>query len=177
MATREEKAVLIDELRERLRGTDLVIVTDYRGLTVPQMQALRRELRAAGGQFRVAKNTLLRLAAEREGQPDLAPLLQGPTGIAFADGDMVTVAKAVTTFARSADALEVRGGLMNGQAIDAAGVAALASLPSREELLAKMLGSMQAPATQLVGVLSGVTRSLAYVLQARADQLQQAESA
>ncbi len=177
MATREEKAVLIDELRERLRGTDLVIVTDYRGLTVPQMQALRRELRAAGGQFRVAKNTLLRLAAEREGQPDLAPLLQGPTGIAFADGDMVTVAKAVTTFARNADALEVRGGLMNGQAIDAAGVAALASLPSREELLAKMLGSMQAPATQLVGVLSGVTRSLAYVLQARADQLQQAESA
>ncbi len=177
MATREEKAVIIDELRERLRGTDLVIVADFRGLTVGQMQTLRRDLRAAGGQFRVAKNTLLRLAAEREDQADLVPLLDGPSGIAFADGDMVTVAKAVTTFAKSVDALQVRGGLMNGQGIDAEGVAALAALPSREELLAKMLGSMQAPASNLVGVLSGVTRSLAYVLQARADQLQQAESA
>lgn len=174
MATREEKAAIIDELRERLRGTDLVIVTDYRGLTVGQMQTLRRELRAAGGQFRVAKNTLLRLAAERENQSDLSPLLDGPTGIAIADGDMVTVAKALTTFAKNADALEVRGGLMNGQGISAAEVAALASLPSREELLAKMLGSMQAPATNLVGVLNGVARSLAYVLQARADQLQEA---
>lgn len=176
MATREEKAVMIDELRETLRGTDLVIVTDYRGLTVGQMQTLRRELRAAGGQFRVAKNTLLRLAAEREDQAALSPLLDGPTGIAFADGDMVTVAKALTTFARNADALEVRGGLMNGQAISAAEVGALASLPSREEMLAKMLGSMQAPATNLVGVLSGVARSLAYVLQARAEQLEQAGS-
>ena len=175
MATREEKAALIDELREQLRGTDLVIVTDYRGLTVGQMQTLRRDLRAAGGQFRVAKNTLLRLAAEREDQSDLSSFIDGPTGIAIAEGDMVTVAKAVTTFAKDADALEVRGGLMNGQGISAAEVAALASLPSREEMLAKMLGSMQAPATNLVGVLSGVARSLAYVLQARSEQLQQAE--
>lgn len=175
MASREEKAVLIDELRETLRGTDLVIVTDYRGLTVGQMQTLRRELRAAGGHFKVAKNTLLRLAAEREDQADLNALIDGPTGIAFAEGDMVTVAKALTTYAKGVDALEVRGGLMNGKGISAAEVNALAALPSREELLAKMLGSMQAPATNLVGVLSGVTRSLAYVLQARADQLQQAE--
>ena len=177
MATREEKAALIEALRENLRGTDLVIVTDYRGLTVGQMQTLRRELSAAGGHYKVAKNTLLRLAAEREGQADLAPLLDGPTGIAFADGDMVTVAKAVTTFAKSVDSLQVRGGLMNGKGIDAEAVAALAALPSREELLAKMLGSMQAPASNLVGVLSAVTRSLAYVLQARAEQLQEAESA
>ena len=177
MASREEKALMIEELRERLRGTDLVIVTDYRGLTVGQMQTLRRELRAAGGQFKVAKNTLLRLAAEREDQAELSPLIDGPTGIAFADGDMVTVAKALTAFAKSADALEVRGALMNGQAISAAEVGALASLPSREEMLAKMLGSMQAPATNLVGVLNGVARSLAYVLQARADQLQQSEGA
>ena len=174
MATREEKAVMIDELRTTLRGTDLVIVTDYRGLTVGQMQTLRRDLRAAGGQFKVAKNTLLRLAAEREDQADLTALLDGPTGIAFADGDMVTVAKALTTFARTVDALEVRGGLMNGKGISAAEVGALASLPSREEMLAKMLGSMQAPATNLVGVLSGVARSLAYVLQARVEQLQEA---
>ncbi len=176
MGTREEKAAIIEDLRERLRSTDLAIVTDYRGLSVPQMQTLRRELRAAGGQFKVAKNTLLRLAAEREDQAGLAQLLDGPSGIAFADGDMVTVAKAVTTFAKRVDALEVRGGLMNGQAISAEEVGALASLPSREELLAKMLGSMQAPATQLVGVLNGVARSLAHVLQARADQLQQADS-
>ena len=176
MGTREEKAAIIEDLRERLRGTDLAIVTDYRGLTVAQMQTLRRELRAAGGEFKVAKNTLLRLAAEREDQAGLAQLLDGPSGIAFADGDMVTVAKAVTTFAKRVDALEVRGGLMNGQAISAEEVGALASLPSREELLAKMLGSMQAPATNLVGVLSAVARSLAYVLQARADQLQQADS-
>lgn len=177
MASREEKGILIEELRERLRGTDLVIVTDYRGLTVGQMQTLRRDLRAAGGQFKVAKNTLLRLAAERENQTDLSPLIDGPTGIAFADGDMVTVAKALTAFAKSVDALEVRGGLMNGQGISAADVDALASLPSREELLAKVLGSMQAPATNLVGVLNGVARSLAYVLQARAEQLQQSEGA
>ncbi len=177
MATREDKAVIIEDLRERLRATDLVIITDFRGLTVGQMQTLRRELRAAGGQFKVAKNTLLRLAAEREDQADLATLLDGPSGIAFAEGDMVAVAKAVTDFAKRADALEVRGGLMNGQAIGADRVAALASLPSREELLAKMLGSMQAPATNLVSVLNGVARSLAYVLQARADQLQQEGSA
>lgn len=176
MATREEKAAVIEDLRERLRATDLVIVADYRGLTVGQMQTLRREVRAAGGQFKVAKNTLLRLAAEREDQADLATLLDGPSGITFAEGDMVNVAKAVTDFAKSADALEVRGGLMNGQPIDAAAVVALASLPSREELLAKMLGSMQAPASQLVTVLNGVARSLANVLQARADQLQQAEN-
>ena len=90
---------------------------------------------------------------------------------------MVTVAKALTAFAKSVDALEVRGGLMNGQGISAAEVDALASLPSREELLAKVLGSMQAPATNLVGVLNGVARSLAYVLQARAEQLQQSEGA
>ena len=177
MGTREEKAAIIEDLRERLRGTDLAIVTDYRGLTVGQMQTLRRELRAAGGQFKVAKNTLLRLAAEREDQADLASILEGPSGIAFAEGDMVTVAKALTTFAKRVDSLEVRGGLMNGQAISAEEVGALASLPSREELLAKMLGSMQAPATNLVGVLSAVARSLAYVLQARADQLQQSEGA
>ena len=176
MGTREEKAVIIEELRERLRATDLVIVTDYRGLTVGQMQTLRRELRAAGGQFKVAKNTLLRLAAEREDQGDLATLLDGPSGIAFSDGDMVTVAKAVTDFAKRVNALEVRGGLMSGKAIGPDGVAALAALPSREELLAKLLGSMQAPATQLVSVLNGVARSLAYVLQARAEQLQQAGS-
>ena len=177
MGTREEKAAIIEDLRERLRGTDLAIVADYRGLTVGQMQTLRRELRAAGGQFKVAKNTLLRLAAEREGQAGLTQLLDGPSGIAFADGDMVTVAKALTTFAKSVDALEVRGALMNGQAISADEVRALASLPSREELLAKMLGSMQSPATNLVGVLSAVARSLALVLQARADQLQQSEGA
>ena len=177
MGTREEKAAIIEDLRERLRGTDLAVVTDYRGLTVGQMQTLRRELRAAGGQFKVAKNTLLRLAAEREDQAGLAQLLDGPSGIAFAEGDMVTVAKAVTTFAKSVDALEVRGGLMNGQAISADEVRALASLPSREELLAKMLGSMQSPATNLVGVLSAVARSLAFVLQARADQLQESEGA
>ena len=177
MATREEKAVLIEDLQERLRGADLAIVTNFRGLDVGQMQTLRRELRAAGGQFKVAKNTLLRLAAEREDQAELSSLLDGPSGIAFAEGDMVTVAKALTQFAKSAEALEVRGALMNGRAISAAEVSALASLPSREELLAKALGSMQAPATNLVGVLSGVTRSLAYVLQARVDQLQGAESA
>jgi large subunit ribosomal protein L10 len=177
LATRAEKAAIVEELREQLRGTDLVIVTDFRGLTVGQMQTLRRELRAAGGSFRVAKNTLLRLAAEREDQGDLSALLDGPSGIAFAEGDMVTVAKALTTFAKSADALEVRGGLMNGQGITSAEVLALASLPSREELLAKALGSMQAPATNLVGVLSAVARSLAYVLQARAEQLQEGGNA
>ena len=111
MGTREEKSVIIEDLRERLRATDLAIVTDYRGLTVGQMQTLRREVRGAGGQFKVAKNTLLRLAAEREDQAGLATLLDGPSGIAFAEGDMVAVAKAVTDFAKRADALEVRGGL------------------------------------------------------------------
>ncbi len=174
MATREEKAAMIADLRERLRGTDLAIVTDFRGLTVGQMQTLRRDLRAAGGQFKVAKNTLLRLAAEQEGQGELSDILDGPSGLAFAGEDMVAVAKALTTFAKDADALQVRGALMNGRAIDPAGVAALAALPSREEMLAKMLGSMQAPATNLVSVLNGVARSLAYVLQARVEQLQEA---
>jgi len=175
---RAEKEVTIAELQERLKASHLAIIANYRGLKVADLRKLRRDLRQVGGQFVVAKNTLLRLAARREGREEpFASLLAGPTAVAFATADPVAVAKVITAAASTTRILQVRGAVLDGKALTPEDVAALATLPPREELLAKMLGSLQAPASRLVGTLSGVARQLVYVLQARAQQLEQSQAA
>ncbi|MGB7069234.1 MAG: 50S ribosomal protein L10 [Pyrinomonadaceae bacterium] len=165
-----QKAKIIDELTEQLSRARLIIVTDYRGLKVSELQTLRSNLRGFGGEFHVAKNTLTKIAAEKAGVVGLDPFLEGPTGIAFAYDDVVQTAKAVSDFARTSRIMTVKGGVMDARAVSAADVEAIATLPSREVLQAKLLGMLISPMTRTLGVLSGPSRSLVYVLNARAEQ-------
>lgn len=166
-----QKATAIDELTDSLQRATLAVLTDYRGLKVGDLQALRSTLRPLGAEFHIAKNTLTRIAAERVGIEGLTPVLEGPLALVLAYDDIVGASKAITDFARTSRILTVKAGVLNHRVIQAAEVEALASMPSREVLLAKVLGLMVSPMARTVGVLSGPSRSLAYLLQARADQL------
>lgn len=166
-----KKAAVIDELADQLDRATLTILTDYRGLKVGDLQTLRSTLRPMGAEYRIAKNTLTRIAAERIGIQGLETSLEGPLALVIAYGDVVGPAKAISDFARTSRILTVKGGLLDNRFIDAADVESLATLPSREALRGTLLGLMVSPLTRTVGVLSGPSRSLAYVLQARADQM------
>jgi large subunit ribosomal protein L10 len=166
-----QKAKTIDKLSDQLSRAQLTIVTDYRGLTVGDLQTLRGNLRPFGAEFHIAKNTLARIAATNAGIEGLDPVLEGPTAIVLAYDDIVGPSKAISDFARTSRILSVKGGVMNQKFIAATDIEAVASLPSREVLLAKLLGMLQSPMARTVGVLSGPSRSLAFVLQARVNQL------
>jgi len=169
-----QKAIAIDLLTESLNGANLAVLTDYRGLTVTDLQNFRTALRPHGAEFHVAKNTFTRIAAERVGIDGLEPFLEGPLGLVISNGDIVATSKAVADFARTSRILTIKGGVLEKRVIKAADVEALATLPSREVLQAKLLGLMISPLARTVGVLSGPSRSLAYLLKARADQLPEA---
>lgn len=173
---RTEKQAVVSELKEKLSSSKGAVLTSYRGLTVAQDTKLRRKLREAGIEYRVVKNTLTRIAANEVGIEGLDQYLEGPTAIALSDKDPVAPAKVLTDFIKEnkLQAIEVKAGLVEGKVVDAGGVKALASLPPREVLLAKALGSMQAPITGLVTVLSGNIRNLAYVLEAIRQQKESA---
>ena len=175
MPTRQ-KARTIDELSDQLSRASLVIVTDYRGLKVADLQSLRGNLRPAGGEFHIAKNTLTRIAAERSGVVGLDPLLEGPSALVFAFGDVVQTAKAVSDFVRTSRILAVKGGVMGDRTVSPADVEALATLPSREQLQARLLGMLVSPMARTVGVLSGPSRSMVYLLNARSDQPELAQA-
>lgn len=166
-----QKAVVIDELTQALGEASLAIVTDYRGLKVSDLQGFRNALRPFGADCRIAKNTLTGIAAGRNGIEGLEPHLHGPMAIVLVTGDIVGASKVVGDFVRTSKILTVKAGILNNQVISAAEVEAIATLPSREVLLAKLLGLLQSPMARTVGVLSGPSRSVAYVLQGRADQL------
>jgi large subunit ribosomal protein L10 len=165
------KARTIDELTDQLTNAKLIVLTDYRGLRVADLQDLRTNLRKSGGEIRVAKNTLTRIAAENAGISGLEPFLEGPLAIGLASDDIVGFSKSLSDFARTSRILTIRGGVLDKTFITAEQVEAISSLPSKEVLQAKLLGLLQSPMARTVGVLSGPSRSLAYVLQARADQL------
>lgn len=165
------KAKTIDELTGQLAGAKLIVLTDYRGLRVTDLQDLRTNLRKSGGEIRIAKNTLTRIAAENAGITGLEPLLEGPLALGLASDDIVGFSKALSDFARTSRILTVRGGVLDGVVISAEDVEAISSLPPKEVLQAKLLGLLQSPMARTVGVLSGPPRSIAYVLQARVDQL------
>lgn len=152
----------------------LTIVADYRGLSVPQMQDLRAQLRAHQADMKVAKNTLTKRAAHARDISGLDDVLEGPTALVFAWQDAAQPAKIVRDFARTSRILTVKAAVMEGEILSAEQVTAIADLPSREELIARVVGGVASPLYGIVNVLSGPLRSFAYVLQARKDQLEQA---
>jgi len=169
-----QKEAKVAEIKSRIDASDAFIMTDYRGLTVKEMAQLRNDLRAQGGELSVYKNSLTQIAVRELGLPEMDAMLEGPTAFLFVQGDPVASAKALTAFAKEHSALEVKGGYVQSQLVDAAGIKALAELPSREELIAKLLGTMLNPLTGTVRVLNGPMSAFARVMGAIADQKQAA---
>ncbi|HMS15154.1 MAG: 50S ribosomal protein L10 [Microthrixaceae bacterium] len=172
---RPEKAAVVAEVKERLGAADAVLITEYRGLTVRELAGLRNAMRPAGGEYKVYKNTLVRIAA-RELGINLDDVLVGPTALALItaapDGtpaDIASVAKAVLDFAKTQPLLVLKGGVLGQNVLDANGAKALASLPTAAEVYARLAGAINGNARGLASVVSGVHRSLAYVLQAAID--------
>lgn len=172
---RPEKVAIVDEIRDRVGAAEAVVVTEYRGLTVSELAELRLAMRPAGGKYKVYKNTLAKRAIS-EDQPELAELLVGPTAIAFIEntpegetGDVVGVAKALKDFSKASPELVVKGGLFEGNFIDADGLNALADIEPREVLLAKFAGLLAAPMQRMAGLLQAVPRDFAYGLKALID--------
>lgn len=163
--SKAEKEIIVEELKEKFENSTVAILADYRGLNVAEATRLRRRLRDAGCEFKVAKNTLVGLVAKQHGLDELTPYLEGPVGIAFGS-DPVAPAKVLSDFIREAKKMEIKAGVLEGKVIDAKAIKALADLPSREVLLAKVLGGMQAPLYGFAGVLSGTLRSFVYALEA-----------
>jgi large subunit ribosomal protein L10 len=170
---RDQKEQVVEELTARLKAAETLLVADYRGLTMPQIDELRTRLLESGARFTVVKNTLTRRAAEAAGTEGLLALLDGPSAIAFleADGDMVATAKALADAARETNVLEIRGGIMQGRAVTAAEVETLAKLPPAEVLRGQVLGAIVAPLTALAGLLNAPLQSLRGLIDARIEQL------
>jgi len=170
---KEQKQKVVEELTERLRSAQSIIVADYRGLTMPQIDNLRTELLKHGAKFTVVKNTLTRRAAEAAGAETLLALLEGPTAIAFleSDGDPVAVAKALGAAARETRVLEVRGGVLEGRTITAADVESLAKLPPLDQLRGQVVGTMTAPLYAIVGLFTAPLQNLVGLIDARIEQL------
>jgi large subunit ribosomal protein L10 len=164
------KESLVAEIKGRFNDSAAVIMVDYRGLTVKQMQQLRTSVREAGGEIKIYKNSLTEIAVRELALPSMDEFLAGPTAFVFIEGDAVAPAKALTVFAKTNQALELKGGFVQNQVVDSSGVKAIASLPSREELLAKLLGTMLNPLTGTVRVLSGPARALVTVFDAIAKE-------
>ncbi|GEM_PF-110006 len=167
-----DKAVAeVEELKSVLSEAKLIISTDYRGLNVTEMSALRRTIRESGGTYRVAKNTLIKIASNEIGRPEISEIIVGPTGFVLSTDDPVGPARALMTHIQENRLdIVVNGAYLEGTLVDADRVKYLSNLPSREELIGKVLGQMNAPIANLVGVLSGTLRGLMTVLQAHLDQ-------
>ena len=167
---RPEKVAVVDEVRERLSSSSAVLLTEYRGLKVGEIAELRRSLRTAGGDYKVYKNTLVRLAVRDLELEGLEELLVGPTALAFVEGDAAAVAKALRDYGRTNPNLVLKGGVLGTKALTADEARALAELPSREVLLARLAGGLAAPLQQLAGLLQALPRNMAYGLKALIDQ-------
>ena len=163
---RPEKVAKIAEVKELLTNSKCTILVDYCGLTVAQDTKLRRAMRQAGVKYSVVKNTFLRIAAQEAGIEGLDSFLEKNTAIASSPEGPVVVAKIITDFARENKVMTIKAGILDGKVISAEDIKALASLPSREVLLAKMLGSMMSPISGLANVLQGTIRNFVYVLDA-----------
>lgn len=171
---RPEKVAKVAELKELLTNSKCAILVDFCGLTVAQDTVLRRKMREAGVNYSVVKNTLLRIAAEEAGIEGLEAVLEHNTAIAVAPEDPVAVAKIICEFAKENKALKVKIGVLDGKVISADEIKALAALPPKEVLIAKMLGSMNAPISGFVNVLQGTIRNVVYALEAVRKQKESA---
>lgn len=154
MAKVELKQPIVDEISANIKDAQSVVLVDYRGLTVEQDTNLRKELRNAGVTYKVYKNTLMNFAFKGTDCEALAPYLEGPSAIAISTTDATAPARVLAKFAKTADKLEIKGGIVEGVAYDAKGIASIASIPSREELLSKLLGSIQSPITNFARVMN-----------------------
>ena len=170
---KEDKEKVVSELTERLKTSETLLVADYRGLTMPQIDALRSRLIESGASFTVVKNTLTRRAAEAAGADALLTLLEGPSAIAFleADGDMVAAAKALADSAKESRVLEIRGGVLQGRTMSAAEVEALATLPPLDILRGQVLAAIIAPVTAFAALVNAPLQNLVGLIDARIDQL------
>jgi large subunit ribosomal protein L10 len=172
---RSEKERVVAELAKRLSDADTLMVADYRGLTMPEIDELRSRLLEAGARFTIVKNTLTRRAAEEAGTTDVLDLIDGPTAIAFleADGDPVAAAKVLNEAARANDVLVIRGGLLEGTVVDDAEIKRLATLPPTDVLRAQLAGAVVAPMTTVVGLFTAPLRELVGIIDARVRQLEE----
>ncbi|MGH3002419.1 MAG: 50S ribosomal protein L10 [Gaiellaceae bacterium] len=175
---KEDKERIVAELTEKLRSAETMIVADYRGLTMPQIDALRGRLISSGAKLTVVKNTLTRRAAQDAGTEALLALLDGPSAIAFieADGDTVAVAKALADSARETKVLEIRGGIMQGREISAGHIEMLAKLPPLDVLRGQVLGAIVAPLSAIAALVNAPLQNLYGLIDARIEQLQPTET-
>ncbi len=163
---KQQKQEQVAEFGTKLSAAEAAFLVDYRGLNVEEVNDLRRKLRNVGVEYRVVKNTLLRIAIQETGMKGLDPYLEGPTAIAIVNDEPVSTAKVLADFAKDNKKFELKAGWVDGQIFSANDVQRLSLLPSREVLLAKLLGSLSAPASNLVGVLAAVPRSFVQALAA-----------
>jgi large subunit ribosomal protein L10 len=174
----DAKRQAVTELAEMLRSSSAIAVADYRGLKVSEMQSVRRILRERGVRLHIAKNRLLKIAADEADRAELKPMLAGPTAVATMDGDEAAMAKALAdAFRPYTRIVSLRGGMLGNRAIDAAQLTRLATLPPREVLLGRLAGGMAAPMTSMAGVLAANLRNLVGVLSAVADKKRSTETA
>ncbi len=172
MAKIDEKKQVVEEIKQKLDAATLVICTDYRGLNVDQVTQLRNSLRVPGVEYRVLKNTMFRFALQQCGYEDIAARITGPNAVIFSNDDPVGPAKTITEFARANKQIEVKMGILEGKYLSADGVKELANLPSREVLLAQVVGTMQAPITSFVRVLNANLTGLVRALDGIREQKQ-----
>lgn len=165
-----ENVAMLEAIKTDLNACGAMWIVDYRGLTVKQIQELRRAIRGADASMKVYKNTIMHIALKDADLPTLDDLLAGPSAFVFAGSDVAASAKVIRDFAKDNEVLEIKGGLMDGAAVTPAEVQAIASLPSREELMAKIAGAISGVARGLATTINGVPRGLAQVTKAVADQ-------
>ena len=170
----EEKKVIVSEITEKLDRAASVILVDYRGLTVGEATQLRREMRQAGVEYKVLKNTLIKRAADELQISGLDPYLNGPTAVIFSDSDPVIPAKIMSDFIRRARKTEIKSGILGKTVINAAGVQSLSEMPPKEVVVAKLMGTINAPIANLAGVLNATLRQVVTALDAIRKQKEQA---
>jgi len=174
MVIRQEKVAMIAQLKATMQNAKGVVLADFRGIKVAQDTKLRRKMREAGVEYTVIKNNMASIAAKESGIDGLDDFLKGPLSMVSSSKDPVAPAKLISEFIKENRIMEIKGGLVEGKVIDAAAVKALANLPPREVLLARLLGSMQSPITGFVNVLQGNIRNLVYALDAVRQQKESA---
>ncbi len=173
---RREKEQIISDLHQQVEGVKAVVLTNYRGLNVEQMNQLRQRLREEKVSFNVVKNTLMKLASKGTDLEKLNDYFEGPTAVAVSHGDPISLAKILSDFQKTQPLFEIKGGVIEGRVLPPEEVKALSSMPSQEIIFAQILGEVQTPGIQMAGVLYSAVRRVLNIIQARVDQLVELES-
>jgi large subunit ribosomal protein L10 len=168
---RPEKVATVDEIVAAFAASDAVLLTEYRGMSVGAVSELRRALTPTGAKFKIYKNTLVRIAAERHGIEGLEPLLHGPSAFAFVQGDAVEAAKALRDFAKTNPLLIIKGGVLGNKVLDAKQTTALADMPPRQQVLAELAGLFEAPLSTLASLHEAPVRDIAFAIAALEEKL------